>query len=285
MTIAYLNGQFLPLAETKVSAMDRGFLFGDGVYEVIPVYAGQPFRLQQHLQRLKNSLSAIQLNIGYDLAKLETVIFELIKRNGEEPEASVYLQCTRGASPVREHIFPKHIEPTVFAYCTPQQSKSMTELSLGIKAITATDIRWQRCDIKAITLLPNVLWRQKAVENHVQETIFINNGFAIEGTSTNLFVITSNQITTPPLSHHILGGITRDLVLELAKQHLLKIQEASISEQQLRCADEIWLTSSSREIAPVIELDGKPVGTGKAGPLWFKMIQYFQDFKRSLRGD
>lgn len=279
MTTAYLNGQFLPLAETKVSAMDRGFLYGDGIYEVIPVYGGKPFRLTQHLHRLNNSLSAIKLDIDYDFAKLEKIIFELIKRNSPEQEGAIYLQCTRGPAPVREHTFPKHIKPTIFAYCTPVQPKSLAELSLGIKALTAADIRWKRCDIKAITLLANVLLRQQAVENQVQEAILINNGFAVEGTSTNLFVVKSDIITTPPLSQMILGGITRDLVLELAAQNHFTSQEAAITEAELRSADEIWLTSSSREIAPVIELDGKKVGTGKAGPLWFKMIEHFQNFK------
>lgn len=279
MTIAYLNDQFLPLAETKVSVLDRGFLFGDGVYEVIPVYNGHPFRLTQHLQRLQNSLAAIQLNLASNFDKIEKIIFELIKRNSQNQEGLIYLQCTRGPSSSREHIFPKQIKPTIFAYYAATQPKSIDELSLGIKAITVPDIRWKRCDIKAITLLPNILLRQQAIENHAQEAILINNGFAVEGSSTNLFIVSSGIIITPPISQQILGGITRDLILELAAQHHLQYRESVITEAQLFSADEIWLTSSSREIAPLIQLNDQHVGNGKAGPLWFKMIGHFQDFK------
>jgi len=279
MTIAYLNGQFLPLTEARVPAMDRGFLFGDGVYEVIPVYNNKTFRLEQHLQRFRQSLQAIALEITLTDDELTDVLSELIRRNREGNTQSLYLQATRGPAPIREHAFPQAITPTLFAYSATLQPKSITELSAGISVITVPDMRWQRCDIKAITLLANVLARQQAIVAGCQEAIFIHNNYAIEGTASNLFIVQDGVIITPPLSNHILGGITRDLILELAIQHNFLLEEADISLEQLRKADEIWLTSASREIMPVIQLDGNVVNNGKVGPLWVKIMQHYHDFK------
>ncbi len=281
MTIAYLNDQFLPLEETRVSAMDRGFLFGDGVYEVIPVYNGHAFRLEQHLERLARSLAAIELTVPFDYIRWKNLITELIQRN-DGGDQSVYLQCTRGPSPIRDHAFPEKITPTIFAYSIPLYTRTLEILSKGISAITVQDTRWQRCDIKAITLLPNILMRQRAIENGAQEAILINNGYAIEGSSMNLFVIKNNIIMTPPLSQHILGGITRDLVLELAAQHNFAFQETDIPEVDLYAADEIWLTSSNREIMPVLMLNNQPVNNGQPGALWREMIQHYQHFKAQV---
>lgn len=283
MTTAYLNGEFLPLAEARISPMDRGFLFGDGVYEVIPVYNNHAFRLEQHLDRLTRSLAAIQLNIPLTQADWKKIIGELIQRNGGGDQ-SVYLQCTRGPSPIRDHAFPEKITPTIFAYSMPLYTRTIAELSKGISAITVHDIRWQRCDIKAITLLPNILMRQQAIENGAQEAILINNGYAIEGSSMNLFIIKNNIIMTAPLSQQILGGITRDLVLELAQQNNYAYQEINIPEQDLYTADEIWLTSSNREIMPVLKLNNQPVNNGLPGPLWHKMIQHYHAFKAQFSG-
>lgn len=280
--IAYLNGVFLPLEEARVPAMDRGFLFGDGVYEIIPVYSGQPFRLQQHLERLEKSLAAIRLSIPMTVAELSQLCQELIQRNNNNDQ-SLYLQCTRGPVTTREHNFPAAIHPTIFAYCAPLQTPTFAELNAGITAITVPDIRWQRCDIKAITLLANVLARQQAQEQNAQEAILIRQDYALEGSISNLFVVHSGIILTPPMQNHILGGITREVVLELAKEHGLPYGEINITEEQLRNADEIWLTSSSKEIRPVIKLDGKPVSNGKPGPVWTKMIQYYQQLKERSR--
>jgi D-alanine transaminase len=284
MTTAYLNGQFLPLEETKISAMDRGFLFGDGVYEVIPVYNGHAFRLEQHLDRLARSLAAIQLSTGFEQHAWKSLIAELIQRN-DGGDQSVYLQCTRGPSPVRDHAFPAQITPTIFAYSIPLPTRSIKELSKGISALTVADLRWQRCDIKAITLLPNILMRQHAIENGAQEAILINKGHAIEGSAMNLFVIKNNLIKTPPLGQQILGGVTRDLVLELAKQYNHPYQEINIPEADLFSADEIWLTSSNREVMPVIKLNNKSINDNQPGPLWHKMIHYYQAFKNQFKGN
>lgn len=276
MTTGYINGKFLPLTEIHVSAMDRGFLFGDGVYEVIPVYNGRPFRLQQHLARLDKSLAAIELTI--ENSDFISVIEQLIQRNGGGNQ-SIYLQCTRGSSLTRDHAFPSHIHPTIFAYSVPLLSKSIGELSHGITAVTLEDIRWQRCDIKAVTLLANILARQYALKHNAQEAILINNGFALEGSAMNLFIVKDNIIITPPISTHILGGVTRDLVLELAIKNNHMVREKDIPQVDLFHADEIWLTSSNREIVPVIKLDNKGVGNGQAGVMWHKLIRYYQEFK------
>lgn len=278
MTTAYLNGEFLPLDEARISPMDRGFLFGDGIYEVIPVYNGQAFRLAQHLDRLARSLAAIQLPIALEQNAWKNLINELIQRNGGGNQ-SVYLQCTRGPSSIRDHAFPAQITPTIFAYSIPLHTRSIEELSKGISAVTVHDLRWQRCDIKAITLLPNILMRQQAIENGAQEAILINNGFAIEGSAMNLFVIKNNSIMTPSLSQQILGGITRDLVLELAQQNNYPCQEINIPEADLYTADEVWLTSSNREVMPVLKLNKQAISNGQPGPLWHQMIQHYQNFK------
>lgn len=282
MTIAYLNGVFQPLEKTFISATDRGFLFGDGVYETIPVYHEKPFRLEQHLQRLQRSLEAIQLFLDFKTIDLPNIIQELIKQNQNGKEQAIYLQVTRGNYFVRDHNFPSETKPTIFAYSFPATPKTFEELSLGITAITTDDLRWERCDIKAITLLPNVLARQQAIAEGAQEAIFIRNNLALEGCISNLFMVENNVIYTPPCNHHILGGITRDLILELAKQYNYLYQEKNITANELQNADEIWLTSSTREITPVVKLNENPIGGGQPGPLWFKMYKHYQDFKQQV---
>lgn len=281
MTTAYLNGELLPLTEAKIPAMDRGFLFGDGVYEVIPVYNGHPFRLEQHLRRLHNSLDAIKLSITLQDKDWEKIFSQLIEKNGGGNQ-TIYVQCTRGPAPIRDHAFPATIHPTIFAYSVPLKTKSITELSQGIAAITLSDIRWHRADIKAITLLANVLLKQQAAEEGAFEAILIHDDYALEGAASNLFIVKNNVIITPPLNPLILGGVTRDLVLELATQHHDACEQKNILVSELQSADEIWLTSSSREIMPVIKLNDKLIGNGQAGPVWYKMIKHYQEFKENF---
>lgn len=283
MTLAYINGQYLPLEDVKISAMDRGFLFGDGVYEVIPVYNRVPLRLSQHLHRLANSLASIHLKIDVAEKQFTEIFARLIAANPSQDQ-SIYLQVTRGPAPVREHIFPQEVHPTIFIFTTPLVPKTIEELKQGVKAITVPDLRWQRCDIKAITLLANVLAKQQAVEAGAIEAILVSDGYAIEGTASNLFMVKDNTIITPPADHHILGGITRELVLELARSQNITCHEQPILLENLFQADEIWLTSSTREIMPVILLDSKKIANGKAGPLWYDMIQSYQQFKSSYSG-
>ena len=282
MTTVYLNGRFLPPGQAMVPVLDRGFLFGDGVYEVIPAYGGRLFRLEEHLARLEDSLAAVRIRNPHDRAGWAALLTRLVADNGGGDQ-SVYLQVTRGADSKRDHAFPKGIAPTVFAMSTPMAPLPPGMAERGIAAITRDDYRWARCDIKAITLLANVLLRQEAVDAGAYETILLRDGHAIEGAASNLFIVEDGVILTPPKGPLLLPGITRDLVLELAAAHGQSAREAAIGEAQLRAADEIWLTSSTREIMPVTLLDGAPVNGGKPGPVWARMLAHYQAFKQGLR--
>lgn len=275
-SIVYLNGEFLPLSQAKVSVMDRGFLFGDGVYEVIPVYGGKPFRLAEHLDRLKNSLGDIRMESPLSDDQWSAIFAQLIS-GGEDQ--SIYLQVTRGVGPKRDHAFPKEPVPTVFAFCTPIAPIP----SQGVCAITLDDIRWKWCHVKAITLLANVLLRQEAVDRGCAEAILIRDDFACEGAASNLFIVIEGVLVTPPKGQDILPGITRDLIVELAHENKIPCVERKISLEELQNAEEVWLTSSTREILPVIELDGRKVRDGKPGSLWARMISLYQAYKQTLR--
>jgi len=279
--IVYLNGEFLPLSEARVSVLDRGFIFADGVYEVIPVYGGRLFRLQEHLQRLENSLAAIKLNNPLTQQQWIETLESLVVRNqgDEQSDQSVYLQVTRGPAK-RDHNFPEQVKPTVFIMSEPLQTKPP---SSGVKAITLPDMRWQRCDIKSIALLANVLQRREAVEMGAAEAILIRDSYMMEGAASNVFIVVDGVAITPPKSQFILPGITRDLILEAMQAAQRFCREADIPESQLRTADEIWITSSTREILPVIMLDDKPVGNGKPGPIWSQVFKIYQDYKQKLR--
>lgn len=284
MTTAYLNGTFLPLAEAKVSALDRGFLFGDGVYEVIPCYSGTPFRLQEHLTRLNRSLQAIQLTSPLEDSAWKTIIQQLITDNGGGHQ-KVYLQITRGAADTRNHSFSKAVPltPTVFAFSTPLKTLTMDTLQKGGTAITLSDSRWLHCHIKSINLLPNILDYEAAVSQGHQEALLIRDGMALEGASSNLFIVDNDTLITPPLSNAILGGVTRDLVLELAQHHGITTEEKPISQEQLFAASEVWITSSTREILPIVQVDDIIIGAGEPGPLWQQMIAHYQQFKAQYR--
>ncbi|MHB8746449.1 MAG: D-amino acid aminotransferase [Gammaproteobacteria bacterium] len=281
MTTVYLNGVFLPIEQACVPVLDRGFLFGDGVYEVIPVYGGNLFRLEEHLQRLDHSLAGIRIVNPLSRALWRDTLEELIERN-DGGDQSIYFQITRGTAAKRDHAFPADVLPTVFMMSTPLAPLPANLSQAGISAITLADIRWQKCDIKAITLLPNVLLRQQAIDAGAVEAILLRDGLAVEGAASNLFIVQSGVIITPPKGPYLLPGITRDLILELAATHAVPHSEAVISVAALRGADEVWLTSSTREILPVTRLDGTPVGAGKPGPLWAKVIGLYQNYKHAL---
>jgi len=276
MDKVYLNGEYLPLAEAKVSVLDRGFLFGDGVYEVIPAYAGRFFRLEDHITRLNNSLHGIRLPLNYSVAEWQAILQPLLDSGKNQ---CIYLQITRGAASKREHGFPENIKPTLFAMSSDVQP--MAGKAGGIKAITLDDIRWQLCNIKAITLLPNILLRQTALDHGCAEAILVKNGYVIEGAASNVFAVIDGELTTPPKSNEILPGITRDLILELAQANGIPYREDIIALEALQAASEVWV-SFTQEIVPVIELDGKTVGDGKPGPFWQRMDQILQDYKKSL---
>ena len=277
MDKVYLNGDYLPLADAKVSVLDRGFLFGDGVYEVIPAYRGRMFRLADHVQRLNNSLEGIRLPLAYSVSDWEAIFQPLL--NGDQDQY-IYLQITRGYAPKRDHGFPQQTAPTVFAMCS--DIPPFAGRTDGIKAITLDDTRWQLCQIKAITLLGNILLRQQALDQGCAEAILVKQGFAMEGAASNLFAVVDGVLLTPPKSNEILPGITRDAILELAQQHGISYREDAISIAALDSASEIWVASSTREIVPVVEMDGRLVGNGKPGPVFHKMDQLFQAYKKSL---
>jgi D-alanine transaminase len=282
MTTAFLNGSFVPLEQARIPVLDRGFLFGDGVYEVIPVYGRHLFRLPQHLKRLHNNLLAVSIPEPMTAHDWGNMLAELVRHNAGEDQ-SVYLQVTRGVAPRRDHAFGKDLQPTVFAMSTPLEASDPAVTEKGIAAVTLSDIRWQHCHIKAITLLPNVLLRQQAIEAGASEAILVRDGFATEGAASNLFVVSNGLLLTPPTGPLLLPGITRDLLLELAVANALPFREVDIPDEQLRTADEIWLTSSTREIMPVTSLDDEPVGTGKPGPLFQRMRDLYLAYKHRVR--
>lgn len=280
MTTVYLNGALLPLEAAQISVMDRGFLFGDGVYEVIPVYDRQPFRLYEHLARLQESLDGIRLANPHSSAEWENLIAQIIA-SAEWQDQGVYLQVTRGAGP-RDHPFPKIVQPTVFILPMLLSPPSAESVEHGVSAITATDNRWLRCNLKVTSLLPNVLLRQLSVDSDCAETVLIRDGQLIEGSASSVFIVQSGVLLAPPKSNLMLPGITYDVVLELAQAEGLQYAIRPISEAELRLADEIWITSSTKEVMAVTRLDGQPVGTGQPGPLFRRMHAHYQTFKHTV---
>ncbi len=278
--IAYLDGVFQPLDEVRISPLDRGFLFADGVYEVIPVYNGRPFRLHEHLERLHNSLTEIRLEHQQDWASL---VNELVARNGGG-ELSVYLQVTRGAPAVRDHAFPTDGEPTVFAMARPLKAPEPRALEQGLSAISVADNRWGSCHIKSVALLANVLARQQAVEQGADDAILVRDGQLTETSAGNLYLVHEGTILTPRADRRILHGITRLVVLELAAAHGIPCRETDLPAVMLTRAEEIWASSSTKEVLPVTRIDGRPVGDGKPGPVWQRMWSLYQAHKREVCG-
>jgi D-alanine transaminase len=276
----YLNGQFMPLAEAKVPVLDRGFVFGDGVYELVPVYSRKPFRLDEHLRRLQGSLDGIRLANPHGMAVWRELIVRLIELQ-DFADQSVYIQITRGVAP-RDHAFPSGVAPTVFMFAQPLLTASAEQKAVGVCAVSAVDNRWQRCDIKAISLLANILLRQQAVDAGCAETVLLRDGFLSEGAASNVFVVKQGVLLAPPPSHLMLTGITYHVVLELADAHGIPTELRAISEAELRAADELWMTSSTKEIMPIVTLDGIPVGAGEPGPLARQMDALYQTFKQQV---
>ena len=274
MSLVYLNGEFKPIEEASISVLDRGFTFGDGVYEVIPIFNRKIFRFSEHIMRLENSLREIYMSNPLKENEWRDIFNKLID-SLEQVNQSIYLQITRGVSR-RDHDISIADKPTVFAMSRPLEANNF---SSGIKAITHEDIRWQLCNIKATTLLPSILLRHKAKEQEARETILIRDKYVTEGAASNVFVCTDDKILTPARTSHVLSGITRDLIVEILMHNDLPIVEGSISESKLLSAGEIWVTSSTWEIVPVVELDDRLVGSGKPGPLWQQANKLYQDFK------
>jgi D-alanine transaminase len=280
--LAYLNGSYLPRRQASLPIMDRGLLFGDSVYEVIPAYGGHPFRVEHHLQRLDRSLAAIRMQNPLTHRDWHTV-FERLTEQLPGADQSIYLQVTRGTYPVRKQPIPAGVRPNVFAYTAAIPVHTEQEMLQGISAVTLDDIRWHKCNIKATTLLANVLSRAQAEQEGADEAILIRDGAALEGTASNLFIVINGLLITPPDSDELLPGVTRDLVLELAQEAGIPFAQASIAATDLESADEIWLTSSTREVGAVTRLNGQAVGDGQPGPIWHRMHRLYQDCKARLR--
>ena len=280
--IVFLNGEYLPVEQATVSVLDRGFLFGDGVYEVIPVFGLKPLRVDEHLQRLQNSLSRISMDNPYEAEAWKQFFDDLLVKNPGDDRA-IYLQITRGVHSVRDLKIQSENRPTIFMMVLQVGAVNMIDLEKGIEAVTIDDFRWHACDIKSISLVANVMLREQAAQSGVVDAILVRDGYVTEGTASNLIMVKDGVLFTPPGSQHLLPGITRDLVLELAQENGINCEIRQIAEAELELADEIWLTSSTREIAPVIRLNGKDVANAKAGPIWKKMINIYQQYKELLR--
>jgi len=281
MTI-YLNGLYLPVEEARISVLDRGFIFGDGVYEVIPVYSRRAFRLSAHLQRLQRSLDGIRLANPHSLSQWTSIFDELIAQS-ESDDSYLYLHITRGAAP-RDQAFPNPpVAPTVFVMCNPLSRPSAALLASGVCAVTAQDNRWLRCDIKAISLLPNVLLRQLAVDADCAETVLIRDDtFLTEGSSSNIFVVKNGTLLAPPKDNLMLPGITYDVILEIAAANSIPHEVRKISKTEVFDADELLLTSSPKEVLAITQLDGRPIGNAEPGPMFKRLYTLYQEFKRDV---
>ena len=278
--MVFLNGQFVAIEDAKVSVLDRGFIFGDGVYEVVPVYSRVPFRLDEHLARLERSLEAVQIRNPYPRAEWRRVIAELVSRQPFEDQG-VYFQVTRGVAK-RDHAFPKNVEPTVFMMATPLVNPPRELVENGATAVSAQDYRWLRCDIKSISLVGNVLLRQLSAEAGAAETILFRDGKLTEASASNVFVVKRGVVAAPPKSSLILPGITYDVVVELAQAGGLPLELREVTEAEVRGADELWVTSSSKEVLAIVRLDGAPIGDGRPGAVFRRMYRLYQDFKQKV---
>jgi D-alanine transaminase len=276
--IVFLNGEFLPLGEAKVPVLDRGFIFGDGVYEVVPVYSKVPFRLDEHLARLERSLAAVGIRNPYTREQWRGFVAGVIDRQDFDDQG-VYFQVTRGVAK-RDHAFPKSApQPTVFMMSNPLVPPPAALVESGAAAITARDNRWLRCDIKSISLIGNVLLRQLSAEADAVETILFRDGNLTEASSSNVFVVKGGVVQSPPKNELILPGITYDVVVELARANGVPLEFRTITEAEVRGADELWVTSSSKEVLAITQLDGRTVGDGRPGPHFRRMFKLYQDFK------
>ena len=278
--MVFLNGEFLPIEEAKVPVLDRGFIFGDGVYEVVPVYSRHPFRLQEHLERFRRSHQAIRIPNPLSDAEWTRLVHDLVARNAGEDQ-SVYLQVTRGVAK-RDHAFPKDTKPTVFAMSSPLVTPAREVVDSGVHAITTIDYRWLKCDVKSTSLLGNCLLRQVAADAGALEVVMFRDGFLTEGSSSNVFVVKNGVILAPPKNNLVLPGITYDVVLELAKANGLAHEVRPVTEAEVREADEIWVTSSTKEVLAVTRLDGKRVGSGVPGPVFKRVYRLYQSYKRTV---
>ena len=283
LPLCYLNGEFLPLADARVSPFDRAFLFGDAVYEVVPVYGGRPFRLKEHIERLNRSLESIRMAAPLKHTEWAAICARLLEP-AKAKDSYIYLQVTRGAEMGRNHAWPEGLTPTIFGYVTVSDPTPAAMIEKGVAGVTTAEIRWARRDIKSTALLANILLKKLAADKGAFETMMLENGELTEGSSTTVHVISKGVIYTPPNGHHILPGTTRDVVTELAARLKVPSEATRIPEAMLRSADEIWLAFATRGLLAVTTLDAIPVGNGAPGPLFKRMHAAFIDYTRELAG-
>lgn len=274
----------MPVEQASVSVMDRGFLFGDGVYEVVPVFGDKLLRVDEHLKRLQNSLDRISLSNPHSDDEWAEIFSGLLKKNTGGDRA-IYLQISRGVYPKRDLAIKPGYPATVFAMVLQVTPPDIERVSAGITVITVDDFRWQACDIKSTSLVANVMLKQQAAAAEVDDAILIKNCMVSEGTASNVFIVKNNVLITPPTGHKLLPGITRELVIEIAKNNAILVEEREVKEAELYTADEIWMTSSTREIAPVVRLNGEAVGGGVAGEMWQRVTDLYQQYKQQLRSN
>ena len=278
--MVFLNGKFMPVEEARVPVLDRGFIFGDGVYELVPVYSRVPFRLDEHLARLERSLAAVRIRNPYSRAEWRDIILQLVAKQSFDDQG-VYFQVTRGVAR-RDHVFPKNVAPTVFIMSNPLVNPPLEQVERGAAGVTAADERWLHCDIKSISLIGNCLLRQVSADAGAAETILFRDGKLTEASASNVFVVRGGVIQSPPKSNLILPGITYDVIVELAQGVGLPLEFRDLTASEVRAADEIWVTSSSKEVLAIVTLDGKPVGEGKPGPVFSRIYQLYQEFKQKV---
>jgi D-alanine transaminase len=278
--IAHFNGKLLPLDDIRISPLDRGFIFGDGIYEVVPVYNGQPLHGREHFERLQRSCDEILMKNPHTTDEWMRLVTELLKHH--PGNQSVYIHVTRGVQAKRDHVIPKDLVPTVMMFCYPLATPSREQVENGVACVTAEDFRWKKCHVKSISLLGNVLARQASADAGAVETIMFRDGFLTEASASNVFVVSGGTVLAAPQDHLILLGITYQLLEKLAKDGTLRLEVRPISEAEVRSADEVWLSSSTKEVLAVTTLDGKPVGTGKPGPAFRRMHALYQEYKSRL---
>ena len=278
--IAHFNGELLPLDEIHISPLDRGFIFGDGVYEVIPVYGGAMLGAREHFERLQRSMDEIRLRNPHTVSEWIALCEALLEHH--PGNQSLYIQVTRGAPKKRDHVIPKDLAPTVFMMCYPLASPAREAVEKGVACVTARDFRWEKCHIKSTSLLGNVLARQLSADAGATETILLRDAMVTEASASNVFVVKNGVVAAPPRDNLILLGITYQLLVRLAAEGAVKLEIRPIPEAELRGADEVWLSSSTKEVLAVTQVDGRPVGTGKPGPLFKRMHALYQEHKTKL---
>lgn len=282
LPLCYLDGEYVTLREARISPLDRGFLFGDSVYEVVPVFAGRMFLFEEHFDRLARSLREIRIENPHSHAEWLALVEQLIARNGGG-DMYVYVQVSRGMEYGRNHAFPAVVKPTVFAMAAPLPGLGEEQRRTGLSAITVEDFRWGRCDIKSTALLANVLMKQLAADAGASEAIIVRDGEVLEGSSTSVFVVKDGVVATPPNDHRILPGTTRDAALAIAQQRF-KVEIRKVTLNELRAADEVWISAATRDVLPVTRVDGAAIGTGQPGPVWSEVSQGFVSARQRPAG-